>query len=29
MIKKLAHLCLFTDQLDAMITFYRDVMGSR
>jgi catechol 2,3-dioxygenase-like lactoylglutathione lyase family enzyme len=27
MIKKLAHLCLFTDQLDAMIAFYRDVMG--
>ena len=27
MIKKLAHLCLFTDQLDQMIVFYRDVMG--
>ena len=27
MIKKLAHLCLFTDQLDNMIAFYRDVMG--
>jgi catechol 2,3-dioxygenase-like lactoylglutathione lyase family enzyme len=27
MIKKLAHVCLFTDRLDAMITFYRDVMG--
>ena len=27
MIKKLAHLCLFTDQLDTMIAFYRDVMG--
>lgn len=27
MIKKLAHLCLFTDQLDVMIAFYRDIMG--
>lgn len=27
MIKKLAHICLFTDQLDAMIAFYRDVLG--
>ena len=27
MIKKLAHVCLFTDQLDTMIAFYRDVMG--
>ena len=27
MITKLAHLCLFTDQLDVMIAFYRDVMG--
>lgn len=27
MIKKLAHVCLFTDQLDAMIAFYRDVLG--
>jgi catechol 2,3-dioxygenase-like lactoylglutathione lyase family enzyme len=27
MIKKLAHLCLHTDQLDTMIAFYRDVMG--
>ncbi len=27
MIKKLAHVCLHTDQLDAMIAFYRDVLG--
>jgi catechol 2,3-dioxygenase-like lactoylglutathione lyase family enzyme len=27
MIRKLAHCCLFSDQLDAMITFYRDVLG--
>lgn len=27
MINKLAHVCLFTDQLEAMIAFYRDVMG--
>jgi catechol 2,3-dioxygenase-like lactoylglutathione lyase family enzyme len=27
MIRKLAHCCLFTDQLDAMIAFYRDVLG--
>lgn len=27
MIKKLAHVCLFTDQIDVMIGFYRDVMG--
>jgi lactoylglutathione lyase len=27
MIKKLAHLCLFTDQIDTMIAFYRDVLG--
>lgn len=27
MIKKLAHVCLFTDQLDALIGFYRDVLG--
>jgi lactoylglutathione lyase len=27
MIKKLAHVCLFTDQLDAMIAFYRDTLG--
>ena len=27
MIKKLAHVCLFSDQLDNMIAFYRDVMG--
>lgn len=27
MIKKLAHVCLFTDQLDPMIAFYRDVLG--
>lgn len=26
-IKKLAHVCLHTNQLDAMIRFYRDVMG--
>ena len=27
MIKKLAHLCLYTDQIDAMVAFYRDVLG--
>jgi catechol 2,3-dioxygenase-like lactoylglutathione lyase family enzyme len=27
MIRKLAHCCLFTDQIDAMIVFYRDVLG--
>jgi len=27
MIKKLAHVCLFTDRADAMIAFYRDVLG--
>lgn len=27
MIKKLAHVCLFTTQLDAMIAFYRDTLG--
>jgi len=27
MIKKLAHVCLFTDQLATMIAFYRDVLG--
>jgi len=27
MIKKLAHVCLFTDQLNAMIAFYRDTLG--
>lgn len=27
MIKKLAHVCLFTDRLDQMIAFYRDVLG--
>lgn len=27
MIKKLAHVCLFTDQLPEMIAFYRDTMG--
>ena len=27
MIKQLAHVCLFTDQLDAMIAFYREVLG--
>jgi lactoylglutathione lyase len=27
MIKKLAHVCLHTDQLDVMIAFYRDVLG--
>ncbi len=27
MIKQLAHLCFFTNQLDRMIGFYRDVLG--
>ena len=27
MIKQLAHLCFFTNQLDRMIVFYRDVLG--
>lgn len=27
MIKKLAHLCFYTNQLDRMIAFYRDVLG--
>ena len=27
MIKKLGHVCLFTDRPDAMIAFYRDVLG--
>jgi len=27
MIKQLAHLCFFTNQLPAMIAFYRDVLG--
>ena len=27
MIKKLGHVCLFTDRLDEMIVFYRDVLG--
>jgi catechol 2,3-dioxygenase-like lactoylglutathione lyase family enzyme len=27
MIKKLAHVCLFTDRLEAMIAFYRDTLG--
>ena len=27
MIRQLAHVCFFTDQLDAMVTFYRDGLG--
>lgn len=27
MIKKLAHVCLHTDRLEAMVAFYRDVLG--
>jgi catechol 2,3-dioxygenase-like lactoylglutathione lyase family enzyme len=27
MIKKLAHVCFYTNQLDRMIAFYRDVLG--
>lgn len=27
MIKKLGHVCLFTERLDEMIAFYRDVLG--
>ena len=27
MIKQLAHLCFYTDQLDRMVAFYRDVLG--
>lgn len=27
MIKKLAHLCFYTNQLDVMVGFYRDVLG--
>lgn len=27
MIRQLAHVCFFTDQLDAMVTFYRDILG--
>jgi len=27
MIKQLAHLCFFTNQLDQMIVFYRDTLG--
>jgi catechol 2,3-dioxygenase-like lactoylglutathione lyase family enzyme len=29
MIKRLAHLCFKTDQLDRMIHFYRDILGLR
>jgi catechol 2,3-dioxygenase-like lactoylglutathione lyase family enzyme len=29
MIKRLAHLCFKTDQLDRMVRFYRDVLGLR
>lgn len=27
MIRQLAHVCFFTDQIDAMVAFYRDVLG--
>ena len=27
MIRQLAHVCFFTDQIDMMVTFYRDVLG--
>ena len=27
MIRQLAHVCFFTDQLDALVTFYRDGLG--
>ena len=27
MIRQLAHVCFFTDQLDAMVAFYRDGLG--
>ena len=27
MIRQLAHVCFFTDQLDAMVAFYRDALG--
>ena len=27
MIRQLAHVCFFTDQLDAMVAFYRDQLG--
>ncbi len=27
MIKQLAHLCFYTNQLDRMVAFYRDVLG--
>jgi len=29
MIKRLAHLCFKTDQVDRMVRFYRDILGMR